>query len=76
MTKIFTIRPSPLPRSIKEPERPSKAFNTFCICWDVAGTKGKHILRSAGLTNGKHITLITVAMPPKKIIQTNYVYSD
>lgn len=68
MNKILIIRPSPLPRSIKEPERPSKAFNTFCICWDVAGTKGKHILRSAGLINGKHTILIAVAMPPRKII--------
>lgn len=64
---ILTIRPSPLPRSIKEPERPFNAWITFFICWCVAGTYGKHILRNAGLTNEKQTTLIAVAIPPNNV---------
>lgn len=60
-----TNRPSPLPKSMRVPDCDRKPLKTFCTCWVVAGTYGKHIFLNAGLTNDTLITLSATATPPE-----------
>lgn len=60
----LTIRPSPLPTSTSGPLLLRNIFTTFSICCVVAGTKGKQILRRAGVRNGVATAYTATSVPP------------
>ena len=58
------MRPSPLPMSTRGPLLHCNIFTTFSICFVVAGTKGKQILRRAGVINGVATAYTATSVPP------------
>lgn len=46
-------------------------FTTFSICFAVAGTKGKQILRKAGVINGVATAYTTTSVPPTMPVSKN-----
>lgn len=71
---MITIRPSPLPRSTRFPDRYFNAVKTLAIWAGDAGIYGKQILRNAGLIKGIVIKEIAVANPPIKHMQKSVRY--
>lgn len=60
----LTIRPSPLPTSTSGPLLLRSISTTFSICFAVAGTKGRQILRRAGVINGVATAYTATSVPP------------